>query len=229
MQGVYDIPALRDNAPVFRDRSHAGAVLADLLDTLRQSDAIVLAIPAGGVPVAAEVAKRLAAPLEVAVVSKILLPWTTEAGYGAIAWDGSLWVNEEDARYYHLTEEQIAAGVAEARVKVQRRCARLRGNRPMPALAGCTAILVDDGIAAGSTMRAAIGALRRLGAGRIIAAAPTGHERSVRALAELADAVCCANLRGGSRYAVADAYEQWRDVTEDEAAQTLARFIATTR
>ncbi|HXF67026.1 MAG TPA: phosphoribosyltransferase family protein [Burkholderiales bacterium] len=227
MQGVHDIPALRDRAPVFRDRAHAGVVLAGLLEALRGGDAIVLAIPSGGVPVAAEVAKRLAAPLEVAVVSKILLPWTTEAGYGAIAWDGSLWMNEEEARYYRLTEDQIAASVAEARAKVRRRCALLRGSRPMPALAGRTAILVDDGIAAGSTMRAAIGALRGLGAGRILVAAPTGHERSVRALAELADALCCANLRGGPRFAVADAYERWCDVTEEEAAEILARFTAT--
>jgi putative phosphoribosyl transferase len=226
MQGVHDIPELRDRAPVFHDRAHAGEMLAGMLAQFRGSGTIVLAIPAGGVPVAAEVAKRLGLALDLAVVSKVLLPWTTESGFGAVAWDGTIWMSEDNTRHYRLTKEQIAASTAEAIQKVRRRYAQLRGGRPMPALADRMAILIDDGIAAGSTTRAAIDALRKLGARQITVAVPTGHDRSVRAMVTHADAIYCANLRGGPKFAVADAYEDWNDVPEDEAAEILARFTA---
>ncbi len=111
---------------------------------------------------------------------------------------------------------------ASARDKVKRRLERLRGKRPLPAFAARQLILVDDGIAAGSTLRAAIAALRREEPGEIVVAVPTGHLRSVQLIAGLADAVYCANIRGGSRFAVAEAYEAWRDLNEDEVAAMLA-------
>jgi putative phosphoribosyl transferase len=219
---VHEISSLRDRAPVFRDRAHAGEALAGMLAAYRGSDALVLAIPAGGVPVAAEVARRLDLALDVAVVSKILLPWTTEAGFGAVAFDGSIWINEADVLAYHLSRADVQRSTASARDKVERRLRRLRGKRPLPAFSARTLILVDDGIAAGSTLRAGIAALRRHGAREIAVAVPTGHLRSVELIDELVDAVYCANIRGGNRYAVADAYEQWRDVDEGEVAAILA-------
>lgn len=219
---VHDIEPLRDQAPAFRDRSHAGEVLAGMLEAYRGGGALVLAIPAGGVPVAAQIARRLGLGLDLAVVSKILLPWTTEAGFGAVAFDGSVWINEEDVLDYHLSPADVALGTARARDKVERRLKRLRGERPLPALAARQLILVDDGIAAGSTLRTAIAALRRHGPSQIVVAVPTGHQRSVQLIAGLADAVYCANIRGGSRFAVADAYEEWRDLNEDEVAAILA-------
>jgi len=192
-----------------------------LAPVFRASDAIVLAIPAGGVPVGAEIARRLALPLDLAVVSKILLPWTTESGFGAVAFDGTEWINEVDLRRLALAKEDVERSAAAAREKVARRVARLRGDRPMPALADRPVILVDDGIAAGSTLRTAIAALRKLGARRIVAAVPTGHDRSADLIAGLADEVYCANLRGGGRFAVADAYEQWADVSDEEALSIL--------
>ena len=207
---------------MFRDRAHAGEVLAGMLEAYRDSSALVLAIPAGGVPVAAEIARRLGLALDVAVVSKILLPWTTEAGFGAVAFDGSVWINEADVLDYHLSRADVQRSTASARDKVERRLRRLRGKRPLPSFAARQLILVDDGIAAGSTLRTAIGALRRQGASEIVVAVPTGHLRSVQLIAELADAVYCANVRGGSRFAVADAYEEWRDLNEDEVAAILA-------
>lgn len=185
------------------------------------SDAIVLAIPAGGVPVGSEIARRLALPLDVAVVSKILLPWTTESGFGAVAFDGSVWINQADVSRFRLSHEDIERSTAAARDKVARRIKRLRGARPMPDLRHLPAILVDDGIAGGATLRTAIAALRGLHAGRVVVAVPTGHERSVELVASLADEVYCANVRGGLRFAVAHAYQSWSDVTEDEAAALL--------
>ena len=192
-----------------------------LAPAFRASNAIVLAIPAGGVPVGAEIARRLALPLDLAVVSKILLPWTTESGFGAVAFDGTEWINEVDLRRLALSKEDVERSAVAAREKVARRVARLRGDRPMPALADRPVILVDDGIAAGSTLRTAIAALRKLGARRIVAAVPTGHDRSADLIAGLADEVYCANLRGGGRFAVADAYEQWADVSDEEALSIL--------
>lgn len=223
---LHDLPELRDRAPVFRDRAHAGEVLATMLAPLHGTDAIVLAIPAGGVPVAAEIARRLGLALDLAVVSKALLPWTTEAGFGAVAFDGSVWIAEDAARAFGLTRAETEAAVAAAREKVTRRLARLRGGRPFPDLEGRTAVLVDDGIAAGATMRAAIAALRRLAAERIVVAAPTAFERTACEIAALADEVFVANVRRGASFAVADAYETWRDVSEDEAARLLAAGAA---
>lgn len=218
---VHDLPALRERSGVFRDRRHAGEVLAQMLDSWRDSDALVLGIPSGGVPVAAEVAARLHLPLDVAVVSKILLPWNTEAGFGAAGYDGSVWINRDYADHYGLDREAISRQVEAALQKVRRRVKRFRGDRPWPDVAHCPVILVDDGLAAGSTLRVAISALRNQGAQRIVVAVPTGHAESLGAVAELADEVYCANVRSGWSFAVASAYQRWTDVEEDEAAAIL--------
>lgn len=207
--------------PAFRDRAAAGRALAGMLDKFRGSNALVLAIPAGGVPVAAEIAAALGLPLDVVPVSKVLLPWTTESGYGAVAFDGSVWIDEAAFERWELTQDQVDKGIAQARAKVERRNARLRGARPLPHLAGRPVILVDDGIAAGSTMRTAIMALRKHQPAEIVVAVPTAHDRALAGIAKLADAVCCADVRGGFSFAVADAYETWRDLEEEEVAALL--------
>jgi len=224
--GIVTLPELQDTRFVFEDRQDAGRQLADMLSTWRDSDALVLAIPAGGVPVAAEIARALHLPLDVAVVSKVLLPWTTEAGYGAVAFDGSVWLNQDYLDHYGLDEATVEAGVQAARDKVERRVRRFRGDRPMPKLSGRPVILVDDGLAAGSTLRAAIRALRKAGAERLIVAVPTGHRQSVEALADEVEAIYCPNIRGGLRYAVAEAYRHWTDVEEDEVEAILRDFQA---
>lgn len=223
---IHELAALHERAPAFRDRAAAGRALAGMLERFRGSTALILAIPSGGVPVAAEMAVRLGLPLEAAPVSKVLLPWTTEAGYGAVAFDGTVWIDERAARHHGLTEKEVARGVAEARAKVERRLARLRAGRPLPDFTALTVIVVDDGVAAGSTLRTAIAALRQQHAGRIIVAVPTGHEHALVAIAGLADEVYCANVRGGLTFAVADAYEQWRDVSEEEVVAILRPMAA---
>ena len=113
----------------FRDRSHAGRELASLLQEFRGAAALVVAIPAGGVPVGAAIARELGLPLDVAPVSKVLYPWTTESGYGAVAFDGSVWLDEERIAAYSITPVQVEHAVDEARAKVERRVARLRAGR----------------------------------------------------------------------------------------------------
>lgn len=223
---IRDCPELRDRAPVFRDRTAAGRALARLLEDYRASGAVVLAIPAGGVPVAAKIAVVLGLALDVLPVSKMLLPWTTESGFGAVAFDGSVWMDPDDVRRFGLSEAYVERAAAEARAKVERRLARLRGGRSAFAVKGRAAIVVDDGIAAGSTMRAAVAALRRLDPGRIVIAVPTGSARSVENIAAIADELCCANLRRGASFAVADAYERWYDLSEDEIAAILSGAAA---
>jgi len=203
----------------FHDRAAAGRRVAELLAAYRGSDAIVLAIPAGGVPVAAQIARALGLPLQAAPVSKVLFPWTTEGGFGAVAFDGSVWLDQAAVENYDLNKTQIDKAVAAARAKVERRNKRF-GFDPS-ALKNSTAILVDDGIAAGSTMRTAIAALRKLGARRIVVAVPTAHSRSLEALRKLADEVVCPDIRAGTPFAVADAYEEWRDLSDDEVEAML--------
>lgn len=223
---IVELESLRDRAPVFADRAEAGRVLAGLLEGYRGSDALVLAIPAGGVPVAAEVARALGLPLDVAVVSKILLPWNTEAGYGAVAFDGTVCLNRTLVDQLGLTAEEVAQGVAETRAKVERRLARLRAERPSPPLAGRPVILVDDGLASGFTLMSAVEALRRAAAAEIAVAVPTGHAQAVERLASCVDRLYCANLRAGRRFAVADAYRHWHDVPEEEAWALLRQGTA---
>lgn len=207
--------------PAFRDRPHAGRELAHMLEEFRGSAALVLAIPAGGVPVAAAIAQELGLPLDVVPVSKVLYPWTTEAGYGAVAFDGSVLLDEAAIEANGVKPEQVEKAVADARTKVERRLARLRAGRAPLAISGSTVILVDDGIAAGSTMRAAIGALRRQGAARVFVAVPTAHRRAFDTISKLADEAYCANVRAGGRFAVAEAYEKWRDLPDDEIEALL--------
>jgi putative phosphoribosyl transferase len=207
--------------PVFRDRAAAGARLAAMLEKYRGSDAIVLAIPAGGVPVGAAIARELGLSLHAAPVSKVLYPWTTESGFGAVAFDGSVWLDEEAVENSPLTKTQVEKAVDDARAKVERRTRRF-GVDPS-VLKNSTVILVDDGIAAGSTMRTAIAALRKLGASRIIVAVPTAPSRSLEAMRKLADEIACPNIRGGGSFAVADAYQEWRDLSDDEVEAMLKR------
>jgi putative phosphoribosyl transferase len=191
--------------------------MAEMLDAYRQSDAMVLAIPAGGVPVGAVIAQRLNIPLEVAVVSKITLPWNTEAGYGAVAFDGTVRLNDDFLSHIGLTEEQIQEGIDQTTQKVHRRVTSFRENRPFPDLAKHRAILVDDGLASGFTMLAAVEALRKASAPNICIAVPTGHWSALQRMVQETETVYCANIRSGFSFAVADAYEAWTDVSEEEA------------
>jgi len=222
---LIELPALHNRLRVFRDRAHAAEVLAQMLVGYRAGGAIVLGIPAGGVPVAAEVARALALELDVAVVSKLTLPWNREAGYGALAFDGTLRLNEALVTHVGLGAAQIEDGVRATRARIERRLQRLRGARPFPELAGRTAIVVDDGLASGFTLLTAVAALRHQGATDIVVAVPTAHAESAAAVLAQVEVLYCANLREGLSFGVADAYQNWSDVDEDEVARLLAERV----
>jgi predicted phosphoribosyltransferase len=219
-----DLPELRDLIAVFRDRDHGGQILAKMLTDYTGGDATVIAIPAGGVPVAKVMAERLNLSLDLAVVSKITLPWNTEAGYGAVAFDGTLRLNENLVAQFGLTKEQIQEGIDKTSQKVTKRVKNLRDTGTWPGFSGQQAILVDDGLASGFTMLVAIEALKKTGVGSLNVAVPTGHESSIRKIAREVDTLYCANIRGGFSFAVAYAYVTWSDVQEGEVATLLADF-----
>lgn len=221
---LIDLPELRDHCFVFNDRRQAGEILAGMLLEWRDSDALVLGIPAGGIPVAAVLAERLKLDLGVAVASKVLLPWNTEAGYGAVAFDGSTWINPDYVALYGLSDAVVEAGVQQARAKVERRVQRFMKGQLADDLRGRKVILVDDGLAAGSTLRAAIEAMRKAGVQALLVAVPTAHTRSAEEISALVDGLYVANLRSGLSFAVAEAYKHWQDVSEAEVEAILVRF-----
>ncbi len=218
---IYELPELRDRKAVFRNRVHAGRVLAGLMEKLRGGGARLLAIPAGGAPVAAEIARELSLPLSVAVSSKITPPWNTELGYGAVAFDDTVIMDEALALRMGIEQEELREGIRAARERVRRRAAVFGTAAGIPDLAESSVVLVDDGLASGVTILAALAALRKAGASSISIAVPTGHEQTVLALAREVDELYCPNVRGGPSFAVADAYERWHDVSESEAVEIL--------
>jgi predicted phosphoribosyltransferase len=221
---IIELSEFRDKISVFRDRNEAGEILADMMRSYRDSNAIILAIPAGGVPVAYAISKQLALPLDVAVTSKITLPWNTEAGYGAVAFDGTVKLNQDLISRLGLTKRQIQQGINQTLVKVQRRIQELRGSKPMPEISKRPVILVDDGLASGFTILTAVSALRKTEAEQIIIAVPTAHRSSLQNVIRKVDVIYCPNIRGGWQFAVAEAYQHWSDVEEEEVKRIFKAF-----
>jgi putative phosphoribosyl transferase len=221
MGNLVEDPTLRDSIHVFFDRTSAGRRLAAHLEAYRGGAVHLFAIPAGGVPVAAEIARALALSLDLIIVRKIQFPWTTEAGFGALDPAGQAILNEDLLRRMPLSPEEIEAQINKTAGVIRQREERLRGGKPYARLNGQTALVVDDGLASGYTMRAALRFLKAQGAGRLICAVPTGSERTVWELLPMVDELCCLNVRGGFSFAVADAYENWYDLTEAEVLEIL--------
>jgi putative phosphoribosyl transferase len=222
MGKILDDPALRNRTYVFADRAAAGKRLAAMLLNYRGQPLRLFAIPAGGVPVGAEIARVLDAPLDLVIVRKIQLPWTTEAGFGALDPDGVPIFNEDLLRRQPLAPKEIAAQVAKTLASLREREVHLRGGRPYADLEGAPTIIVDDGLASGYTMRAAVRFLKGKGAGLLIVAVPTALDRTAQALLPLVDLLVCPNLRGGLSFAVAEAYENWYDIDQTEVLEVLA-------
>ena len=221
---VFDLPEMRNHGRVFHDREHAGEILARMLGSWRGPDTLILAIPAGGVPVASEVAKRLGLPIDLAVVSKITMPWSTESGYGAVAFDGSVQLNQELIAVLGLRPEVVQDGIARTKAKVERRVRQLRRDHGLPDLRHRAVVLIDDGLASGFTLLTAVQAVRHLAADKIIVAIPTAHASAAVRVAAEVDSLYCPNIREGMSFAVADAYEQWTDVDEATVIEIMRRF-----
>ena len=177
--------------PLFRDRVDAGHVLAMELERYRGTDTLVLGLPRGGVVVAAEVARGLEAELDVIVARKLGAPFSPELAIGAVTADGVRFLNEALIRALGLSEPYIMAVTRKQLAEAQLRESALRGNRPRPRIAGRTVILVDDGLATGATMVAAVRTVRREAPARLIVAVPVGSPEACAALRREADEVVC--------------------------------------
>src|SRR5215472_9221963 len=204
----------------FHDRSDAGRQLASRLLPLRGEDVVVLGLPRGGVAVAAEVARALSAPLDVILVRKLGVPVQPELGMGAIGEGDARVINADVVRYAGVSEAEITAVERRERFELERRIKRFRGDTPREPLAGRIAVLVDDGIATGSTARAACQVARAQGAARVVLAVPVAPPSSEAALAGDADELVC--LETPHRFlAIGEWYEDFSQTRDEEVVSLL--------
>jgi putative phosphoribosyl transferase len=205
----------------FADRTHAGQLLArKLMHYCGRPDVIVLGLPRGGVVVAFEVAKALGAPLEVFVVRKLGVPGQEELAMGAIASGGVRVLNDDVVRFLGISPEIIDAVTEKEARELQRREALYRGERPFPELKGRTVIIVDDGLATGATMRAAVAAVRAMGPARVVVAVPTASIQACQSLAQEADEVISV-ITPEPFYGVGLWYAEFPQTSDEEVRRLL--------
>jgi predicted phosphoribosyltransferase len=215
--------------PFFRDRSDAGRLLAAQLATYaNRPDVFVLALPRGGVPVAYEVARTLNAPLDVFLVRKLGVPGYEELAMGAVATGGVRVLNDQVIGLLRIPDYVIDAVAAWEQQELARREHLYRGDRPPPDVRGQTVILVDDGLATGATMHAAIKALRQQQPARIVVAVPTASPETCDQLRAEVDEVICA-ITPDPFYAVGLWYEDFSQTTDEEVRDLLARSMVAGR
>ena len=209
---------------LFRDRADAGRVLAGELAGAYagRPDVLVLALPRGGVPVGFEIAQALRAPLDVFLVRKLGVPGHEELAMGALASGGVRVLNEEVIRGLGIPEDVLDTVAGEQQQELERRERAYRGDRPPPDVRGKTIILVDDGLATGSTMRAAVAALRRQEPARIVVAVPVGAVETCAEFHAEADEVVCAHTPDPF-YAVGLWYGDFSQTTDEEVRELLDR------
>jgi putative phosphoribosyl transferase len=205
---------------MFDDRTDAGQRLGKALTKYKGFGALVLAIPRGGVEVGYYVAEQLRVPLSIVIVRKLPLPKNPEAGFGAIAEDGSTFF--VDRACNRLSSEVIAEILEEQKRELKRRIDVLRGGKPLPEINGRTVILVDDGIAMGSTIQAAIRLCKNKQAKKIVVAAPVASPVTATELAKVVDEVVILEEPLFFR-AVAEVYRNWYDVSDDEVIHILQK------
>jgi len=224
MSNLIEDRSLRDKMRVFKDRKEAGWLLAQKLSGYKDVNGIVLGIPSGGVPVAAEIAKVLGLSLDVIIVRKIQLPDNPEAGFGAVGPDGEVSLNTNLISQLHLTKEEVERQIQITVDTIKRRNELFRKGRPFPLLKHKVVIIVDDGLASGYTMFSAIGFIKRHKPEKVVVAVPTAPKGTVDLILPQVDELVCLNVRSGFTFAVADAYENWYDLEDEEVISILRSF-----
>ncbi len=210
---------------IFENRPDAGRKLAEMLTQYQDKPVVVLAIPNGGVPIGLEVARTLNTEFDVVISRKIPMPLSPEAGFGAIADDGTMILNEEIVKKIGLTMPQIDYEANKVRAVIKQRTLLYRGNRPLTRVLGKTVIVIDDGLASGVTMKAATESIRHRHPKEIIVAVPTASTTALASVGGCADRIItCA--KGEPPFAVADYYRHWYDVPDDEVVKILAKWRA---
>ncbi|RLF99532.1 MAG: phosphoribosyltransferase [Thaumarchaeota archaeon] len=216
---------LRERLHVFKDRCHAGELLSEMLKRhVSLEDAVLLAIPAGGVPIGYEISRRLNLPMDLVIVRKLQIPWDPEAGFGAISSDGEMVLNEQLVDHLGLSEEVIEEVVRKTLRIIRDRSRKFRMIKPALDIEDKTVILVDDGLASGYTMLAAIRSIKKKDPKRIIVAVPTASATALKRVSGEVDKILCLNVRSSRIFAVADAYREWRDLADDEVIEILRKI-----
>jgi putative phosphoribosyl transferase len=213
--------ARRNAKRVFRDRRDAGEVLADELTSYRDKDCVVLGLARGGVPVAWQVAHALHVPLDVFLVRKLGVPQWEELAMGALASGGGVVINDALVRSLGISDQALQDAIERETAELHRRERAYRGDRPPADIAGRTAILVDDGIATGASMLAAVRAVRADHPAQVVVAVPVGPPSACEELAQEADDVVCATMPPGFQ-AVGQVFVDFHQVTDDEVRELLA-------
>lgn len=208
--------------PLFRDRAEAGRRLAERLEQYRKASPVVLAIPRGGVPVGVEVARRLGADLDVVVARKLGAPFQPELAIGAVTADGGRFLNQDILRDLTIDDAYLERITQEQLEEARRREERFRGGRSPVQIGGRTALLVDDGLATGATMRAAARSLRQRQPARLVVAVPVGSRQACAALREDADEVVCL-AEPEPFYAIGPYYETFEQVEDSQVIALLSR------
>ncbi|KTB48716.1 putative phosphoribosyltransferase [Dehalogenimonas alkenigignens] len=210
--------------PIFENRFDAGRQLAEKLSAYKNEATIVLAIPNGGLPIGLQVALALGAELDVVISRKIPIPLRPEGGFGAVADDGTTILNHDLVRDLKLTPSQINYQVAGVRNEIQKRSIFYRGTRPLSVVTGKTVIIVDDGLASGYTMMAAVESVRRRRPARIIVAVPVASELAVRKVEKVADRIVTVETALVPKFYVSYYYRFWNTVSDDEGLKCLKEW-----
>lgn len=221
MGNIIEDKTLHNKSFVFENREDAGRRLSQFLSEYKASDSIVLAIPSGGIPVGKEIKDALSLNLDLLIVRKVQIPWNPEAGFGAVNLDGYVIFNDALLRQLDLPEHVINLQIEKTKEILKMRNDLFRTGKGFPSLKNKTAILVDDGLASGYTMIAATEFVKKRNPFRIIIAVPTGSYRTVKKISSLVDYLFCMNIREGFPYAVAEAYRNWYDISDEEVLSIL--------
>jgi len=221
MRNLVEDESLRNKRFVFENRAAAGRKLFQILSDFHQTDPVVLAIPSGGVPVAIAMRKDWPFEFDLLIVRKIQIPWNTEAGFGAVNLDGEVILNEELLRSLRLPQNVIEAQIKKTKDILKKRDQTFRRGRDFPPIKNRIVILVDDGLASGYSMIAAIHFVKKRDPSKILVGVPTGSYSTLLRISPLVDSLYCVNVREGSSFAVAEAYKNWYDLSDEEVLRLL--------
>ncbi len=210
--------------PIFENRYDAGRQLAEKLAEYANQSVVVLGIPNGGVSVALGVALALGADFDLVISRKIPLPLSPEGGFGSVTDDGTTILNDELVKKAGLSQQQINYQVSRVRADIRDRSLLYHRDKPPVAVSGKTVIIVDDGLASGYTMRAAVESVRHRKPERVIAAVPVGPEAVVKELKKVADKVVTCAVGSMPRFYVSDFYRYWHEITDGEVLQCLKEW-----
>jgi putative phosphoribosyl transferase len=209
---------------MYKDRIQAGHALANLLARYESQNAVVLAIPRGGIEVAFPIATRLRAPLDLVIPRKLPIPSSSETGFGAITADGSTVLNDDLISYIGLTNIEINEIAGDVLEEVKRREKRYRGDKPFPDLTDRVAIIVDDGLATGYTALAAIGYVRKRQPKKVIMTVPVASKDAEMLVKSRVDEYICPLTSNRPWFAVASFYERFSDLTDEEVLNCMKKY-----